>query len=154
VRRRFSSSPNPYQSYLLGDLAYRSAELEETLAECGLLLVSGGASARRPGVKQQVEIAFSSLKRVFGLGETLATTLVELATRIVTKMTPTTPMLSMQHPSGAPPTAKPKRMIIRNLQMSVCRMSEFYCALLGAPSSPLRSPPRLSFGANSCQLTG
>src|SRR3954452_25192348 len=36
-------------------------------------------SARRRGVRQRVEIAISSLKRVFGLGETLATTLVGLA---------------------------------------------------------------------------
>jgi hypothetical protein len=72
---------------LLGDLAYRSQELGEDLAELGILLVTGEASARRPGVRQQVEIAFSSLKRVFGLGETLATTLVGLAIRIATKMT-------------------------------------------------------------------
>jgi hypothetical protein len=51
------------------------------------VLVSGEASARRPGVRQRVEIAFSSLKRVFGLGETLANTLVGLATRIAAKMT-------------------------------------------------------------------
>ncbi len=72
---------------LLGDLAYRSQELEEDLAELGVLLVSGEASARRPGLRQQVEIAFSSLKRVFGLSETLAKTLVGLATRIAAKMT-------------------------------------------------------------------
>jgi hypothetical protein len=40
-------------------------------------------SERRRGVRQRVEIAISSLKRVFGLGETLATTLVGLATRIL-----------------------------------------------------------------------
>src|SRR5919199_1105383 len=73
---------------LLGDLAYRSRELEEELAESGIAaLVTGEASARRPGVRQQVEICFSSLKRVFGLGETLATTLVGLVTRIAAKMT-------------------------------------------------------------------
>jgi hypothetical protein len=33
-----------------------------------------------------VEICFSSLKRVFGLGETLATSLVGLVTRIAAKM--------------------------------------------------------------------
>ena len=33
------------------------------------------------------EICFSSLQRVFGIGETLVTTLVGLATRIVAKMT-------------------------------------------------------------------
>jgi hypothetical protein len=72
---------------LLGDLAYRSQELEEDLAELGILLVTDEASARRPGVRQRVEIAFSSLKRVFGLGETLAKTMVGLATRIAAKMT-------------------------------------------------------------------
>jgi hypothetical protein len=72
---------------LLGDLAYRSGELEEELAESGIVLVTSEASARRPGVRQQVEIAFSSLKRVFGLGETLAKTLVGLATRIAAKIT-------------------------------------------------------------------
>ncbi len=34
-----------------------------------------------------MEICFSSLKRVFGLGETLAKTLVGLATRIAAKIT-------------------------------------------------------------------
>ncbi len=72
---------------LLADLAYRSRDLEKELAESGIVLVTGEASARRPGVRQQVEIAFSSLKRVFGLGETLATTLVGLVTRIAAKMT-------------------------------------------------------------------
>jgi len=72
---------------LLGDLAYRSRELEEELAELGIVLVTNEASARRPGVRQQIEICFSSLKRVFRLGETLATTLVGLATRIAAKMT-------------------------------------------------------------------
>ena len=60
---------------LLGDLACRSQELEEGLAQSGIALISSEASARRPGVRQQIEIAFSSLKRIFGLGETLATTL-------------------------------------------------------------------------------
>ena len=72
---------------LLGDLAYRSRELEEELAELGIMLVTSEASARRAGVRQQVEICFSSLKRIFGLGETLATTLVGLVTRIAAKMT-------------------------------------------------------------------
>jgi hypothetical protein len=71
---------------LLGDLlAYRSEELKEVLAGVGILLVTEPCERRR-GVRQQVEIAFSSLKRVFGLGETLATTLVGLATRIAAKM--------------------------------------------------------------------
>jgi hypothetical protein len=72
---------------LLGDLAYQSVELEEGLAESGIRLVTSEASARRPEVRQQIEIAFSSLKRVFGLGQTLATTLVGLATRIAAKIT-------------------------------------------------------------------
>ena len=71
---------------LLGDLAYRSAELEEELAELGIVVVTNEASARRPGVRQQIEITFSSLKRTLGLGETLATTLVGLVTRIAAKM--------------------------------------------------------------------
>src|ERR671921_834006 len=70
---------------LLGDLAYRSGELEEALAETGILLRTG-RSEHRPGVRQRVEIALSSLKRVFGLGETLASTLVGLATRIAAKI--------------------------------------------------------------------
>jgi Transposase DDE domain len=70
---------------LLGDLAYRSERLSEALAEVGVLLASA-PSERRCGMRQHIEIAFSSLKRVFGLGETLATTLVGLATRIAAKI--------------------------------------------------------------------
>ena len=70
---------------LLGDLAYRSGRLRETLAEMGIVLATE-RSERRPGVRQRVEIAISSLKRVFGVGETLATTLVGLATRIAAKI--------------------------------------------------------------------
>jgi hypothetical protein len=70
---------------LLGDLAYRSGRLRETLAEVGIVLATE-RSGRRPGVRQRVEIAISSLKRVFGVGETLATTLVGLATRIAAKI--------------------------------------------------------------------
>lgn len=71
---------------LLGDLAYRSAELKEELAGLGIVLATERAEDRRPGTRQQIEICFSSLKRVFGLGETLATSLVGLATRIVAKI--------------------------------------------------------------------
>jgi hypothetical protein len=70
---------------LLADLAYRSEDLRETLAEVGILLATERAERRR-GVRQHIEIALSSLKRVFGLGETLATTLVGLATRIAAKI--------------------------------------------------------------------
>ena len=67
---------------VLGDLAYRSERLKEALAEVDILLLTE-PSERRRGVRQRVEITISSLKRVFGLGETLATTLVGLATRIL-----------------------------------------------------------------------
>jgi Transposase DDE domain len=69
---------------LFGDLAYRSEELEDTLAGCGILLVTERSG--QGGVRQQVEIALASLKRVFGIGETLARTLVGLATRIAAKI--------------------------------------------------------------------
>jgi hypothetical protein len=69
---------------LLGDLAYRSEALEEALAGCGVLLVT--ERSRQGGKRQQVEIALASLKRVFGIGETLAKALVGLATRIAVKV--------------------------------------------------------------------
>ena len=55
------------------------------MAEVGILL-STEPSERRRGVRQRIEIALSSHKRVFGLGATLATTLVGLATRIAAKI--------------------------------------------------------------------
>jgi hypothetical protein len=70
---------------LLGDLAYSSEDLRKALAEVGILLATERAQRRR-GVRQHIEIAISSLKRVFGLGETLATTLIGLATRIAAKI--------------------------------------------------------------------
>jgi hypothetical protein len=42
---------------LLGDLAYRSRELAEELAASGIVLITGEASARRSGVRQQAEIS-------------------------------------------------------------------------------------------------
>lgn len=72
---------------LLADLAYRSEDLEEELAGLGIVLVTSEASGRRPGVRQQIEIAFSSLKRVFGLGQTLARSIIGLASRIAAKIT-------------------------------------------------------------------
>jgi hypothetical protein len=69
---------------LLGDLAYRSEALEEALAQSGVLLVTERADQH--GERQRVEVCFSSLKRVFGLGETLAKTLVGLLTRIAAKV--------------------------------------------------------------------
>lgn len=70
---------------LFGDLAYRSEKLGETLAGAGVALVT--ERSRQHGVRQQAEIAFSTLKRVFGIEHTLAKTLVGLATRIVAKVT-------------------------------------------------------------------
>lgn len=82
---RFRSLAEGVARRLLGDLAYRSKELREALAEVGILL-STEPSERRRRLRQRIEICFSSLKRVFGLGETLATTLVGLATRIAAKI--------------------------------------------------------------------
>ena len=63
--------------------------MRDALAEVGILLATE-RSERRRGVRQHIEIALeialSSLKRVFGLGETLATTLIGLATRIAAKI--------------------------------------------------------------------
>ena len=86
---------------LLGDLAYRSEGLKEALAEVDILLVTE-PSARRRGVRQRVEIAISSLKRVFGLGETLATTLVGLATRIAAKIAAYTYAFAVNRTSQRP----------------------------------------------------
>ncbi len=68
-----------------GDLAYRSKRLKEALGERGVLLATERAE-RRPSIRQQVEVCFASLKRAFGLGGTLAKTLVGLATRIAAKI--------------------------------------------------------------------
>jgi hypothetical protein len=70
---------------LFGDLAYRSEALEEALAESGILLVT--ERSKQGGKRQQVEVMLASLKRVFGIGETLASTLVGLSTRIAAKIT-------------------------------------------------------------------
>lgn len=87
---------------LLGDLAYQSKDLQEELAGVGIMLVSSEASGKRPGVRQQVEIAFSSLKRVFGLGETLATTIIGLASRIAAKITAYTYAFYINRMMGRP----------------------------------------------------
>lgn len=86
---------------LLGDLAYQSEQLEKELAESGILLVTERAKQRR-GARQQIEIAFASLKRVFGLGETLAKTLVGLATRIAAKITAYTYAFLVNRSMGRP----------------------------------------------------
>jgi hypothetical protein len=52
---------------LLGDLAYQSERLKESLAEVGVLLATEQAD-RRCGRRQQVEIALSRLQGVFVSG--------------------------------------------------------------------------------------
>ncbi len=52
----------------------------------GVLLATERAD-RRAATRQQVEVCFAALKGAFGLGETLAKTLVELAIRIAAKLT-------------------------------------------------------------------
>ncbi|MGH3089384.1 MAG: transposase [Rubrobacteraceae bacterium] len=70
---------------LLGDLAYRGGALGEELAERGALLATEKAD-RRPPIRQQVEVCFAVLKRVFGMDGTLAKTLTGLVTRIAAKV--------------------------------------------------------------------
>ena len=87
---------------LFGDLAYRSEALGRRLAESGVLLSTEGAS-RRPAVRQQIEVVcFAHLKRAFGLGETLAKTLVGLAIRIAAKLTAYTYGLYVNRVLGRP----------------------------------------------------
>jgi hypothetical protein len=86
---------------LLGDLAYRSEALKEALAEVDILLLAE-PSERRRGLRQRVEISISSLKRVFGLGETLATTLVGLASRIAAKIAAYTYAFAVNRTLGRP----------------------------------------------------
>jgi hypothetical protein len=66
-----------------------------------VLLRTEGAS-RRPALRQQVEVCFATLKRTFGLGETLATTLVGLVTRIAAKVTAYTYGLYVNRLLGRP----------------------------------------------------
>jgi IS5 family transposase len=86
---------------LFGDLAYRSAKLGEELAEHGVLLQVERAD-RRPTIRQQIEGCFAALKRVFCMGETLATTLVGLATRIAAKVSAYTYGLYVNRLLGRP----------------------------------------------------
>jgi hypothetical protein len=66
-------------------LAYRGGTLGEELAEAGVLLATDKAH-RRPPIRQQVEVCFAALKRVFGMDGTLAKTLTGLVTRIAAKV--------------------------------------------------------------------
>jgi len=86
---------------LFGDLAYESGALRRRLAESGILLSSGGAS-RRPAVRQQIEVCFAHLKGAFGLGQTLAKTLVGLTIRIAAKVTAYTYGLYVNRLLGRP----------------------------------------------------
>ncbi len=70
---------------LLGDLAYRSGALGEELAGHAILLATEKAHRRAP-IRQQVEVCFAALKRVFGMDGTLAKTLTGLVTRVATKV--------------------------------------------------------------------
>jgi len=89
----------------LGDLAYHGAELEGELegelAEGGILLATEKAD-RRPPIRQQVEVCYATLKRVFGMDGTLAKTLVGLVTRIATKVTAYTYGLYVNRLLGRP----------------------------------------------------
>src|SRR5919206_2682079 len=85
---------------LFGDLAYRSEALEEALAEAGILLVT--ERSRQGGKRQQVEIALANLKREFRIGETLATTLTGLATRMAAKIAAYTYGLLVNRVLGRP----------------------------------------------------
>ena len=86
---------------LVGDLAYRSGTLGKKLAERGVLLAAERAD-RRPQVRQQVEVCFAALKRTFGMGETLATTLTGLVTRIAAKLSAYTYGLYINRHLGRP----------------------------------------------------
>jgi len=70
---------------LLGDLAYRSGGLARELTECSILLATEKAN-RRPPIRQQIEVCFAALKRVFGMDRTLAKTLTGLVTRTAAKV--------------------------------------------------------------------
>ena len=85
---------------LFADLAYRSARLKEELAEAGVVLQTERAE-RRPAIRQQAQVA-AALKRVFGIGETLATTLVGLARRVAEKVSAYTYGLYIDRLLGRP----------------------------------------------------
>lgn len=70
---------------LMADLAYKSESLSTTLAEGDILLVAERADQH--GTRQQIEIAFASLKGAFSLERTLATTLSGIVIRVVAKVT-------------------------------------------------------------------
>ena len=85
---------------LLGDLAYRSEQLCEILASAGVFLVT--ERSRHNGRRQQAEVAFSILKRVFGTCRALAKTPVGLVTRVVAKIAAYTHGLYVNRLLGRP----------------------------------------------------
>jgi Transposase DDE domain len=70
---------------LLGDLAYRGGGLAAELSRSGIMLATEKADRWAP-IRQQVEVCFATLKRIFGMDGTLAKTLTGLATRIAAKV--------------------------------------------------------------------
>jgi hypothetical protein len=80
---------------LLGGPAYRGRDPEKDPAASGIVLVGREGDAISPGLRRQIEIAISNLKRVLDLGETPAKILGP-ATRIAAKTTayPSTPSWS------------------------------------------------------------
>jgi hypothetical protein len=71
------------------------------VAEAGVLLAVERADRRAP-IRQQVEVCFAALKGVFGMGETLAKTLVGLVTRIAAKVSAYTYGLYVNRLFGRP----------------------------------------------------
>jgi hypothetical protein len=128
---------------LFGNLAYRSGTLGEELTEAGALLATERAD-RRPAIRQHVEVCFAALKRVFGMGETLAATLAGLVTGIAAKVCAYTYGLYVTRLLGRPQGR------IKELQPALAE--DF---LLQAPRDPLvhfsghiRAPSRSAFSTN------
>jgi hypothetical protein len=86
---------------LFGDLAYHSETLKKALAHRGIVLATQRAD-QRPASRQQVEVCFATLKRVFGMDGTLAKTLIGLATRIAAKIAAYTYGLYVNRMLGRP----------------------------------------------------
>ncbi len=95
---------------LFEDLAYRSEPLEGALARRGVALATQ-RSNRRPATRQQAEVCFATLKRVFGMDGTPATkTLTGLATRIAAKLAAYTYGLYVNRLLGRRPQGRIKEL--------------------------------------------
>jgi len=81
-----NGSPVPGLPAPQEDNPARRETVAEELAEGGIMLATEKAD-RRPPIRQQVEVCFAALKRVFGMDGTLAKTLLGLAARIAAKVT-------------------------------------------------------------------